>query len=242
MASANHRTLTFSVQKCVMKNMVPETGKHPFIAITPREGGGMALFFSNYPEAERKAVRLSTHLPSYMMYTLVLRYKVVPEEAQQFVKVVSEPVAAQQALNMSAWDKEEGVVVMNEGQDAAARENEAVEGHYFDFDLQDYMERDKGDPRVSRANMATGLEFDPDAQSLGSMCTAEYNARGARGAQGGAAPRPLIRGMVGLQEAASAGSPALAKGSARLPVNSGGTAHYEPPPSSASGHYGGSED
>ena len=46
-----------------------------------------------------------------MMYTLVLRYKVTPEEAQHFIPTVSEPLAAQQALNMSAWDKEEGMVV-----------------------------------------------------------------------------------------------------------------------------------
>ena len=78
-------------------------------------------------------MRLSTHLPSYMMYTLVLRYKVVPEEAQQFVKVVSEPVAARQALNMLAWDKEEGVLVMNEGRDAATRADEAADGALLQF-------------------------------------------------------------------------------------------------------------
>ena len=241
MASANHRTLTFSVQKCVMKNMVPETGKHPFIAITPREGGGMALFFSNYPEAERETVRLSTHLPSYMMYTLVLWYKVVPEEAQQFVKVVSEPVAAQQALNMSAWNKEEGVVVMNEGQDAADRVDEAAEGHYFDFDLQDYMERDEGDHRVSRANMAAGLEFNPDAQSLGLMRTVEYAACGASRASEAAAAKSLLHGMEGLRKAATAGSQATAEGSPRSPVNGGGTAHPGPPPSNLPGRCGGNE-
>ena len=100
--SASHHYLTLSVWKYVMKHTVPETGKQPLIAIAPCEGGGMALFFSNYPEAEREAVRLSTHLPSYMMYTLVLRYNVVPAEAQRFVSAVCDSVAAQQALNMSA--------------------------------------------------------------------------------------------------------------------------------------------
>ena len=199
----------------------------------------MALFFSNYPEAEREAIRLSTHLPAYMMYTLVLRYKVIPDEAKRFVTVVSEPVAAQQALNMLAWDEEEEVGVMNEGQDAATRADKAAEGHYFDFDLQDYMERDEGDPRVSRANMAAGLEFDPDAQSLGSMRTVEYAARGTSRARERAAPKPLMRGVEGLQKATTAGSQALVEGSARSPANGGGTARSEPPPSNKPGRCGG---
>ena len=158
------------------------------------------------------------------------------------MKVVSEPVAAQQALNMLAWDKEEGVVVMNEGQDAATRADEAEEGQYFDFDLQDYMERDEGDPRVSRANMAAGLEFDPDAQLLGSMRTVEYAARGASRAPEAAATKLLIHGMEGLRKATTAGSQATAEGSPRSPVNGGGAAHSGPPPSSLPGRCRGDEE
>ena len=239
--SADSSFLTLSVRKYVMQHTVPETGKHPFIAIAPCEGGGMALFFSNYPEAEREAVRLSTHLPAFMMYTLVLRYNVVPAEAQKFVSAVCDSVAAQQALNMSAWDEEEGVVVMNEGQDAADKLDEAAEGQYFDFDLQDYMERNEGDHRVSRANMAAGLEFDPDAQSLGSMRTVEYAARGASRASEAAAATSLLHGMEGLRKAATAGSQATAGGSSCSPVNGGGTARSGPPPSNSPGRCGGNE-
>ena len=91
--SKRQRSIMLSVRKFVMQDTVPETGKHLFIAIVPCEGGSMALFFSNYPEAEREALRLSTHLPVYTMYTLVLWYKVTPEEAQRFVQTVSEPLA-----------------------------------------------------------------------------------------------------------------------------------------------------
>ena len=129
---------------------------------------------------------------------------------------------------------------MNEGEEEASRVDKVAKGHYFDFNLQDYMERDKGDPRVSRANMAAGLEFNPDAQSLGSMRTVEYAAWGTSSAREVAAPKPLMRGVEGLQEATTAGSQASAEGSARLPANGGGTAQSEPPLSSEPGHCGGS--
>ena len=101
------------------------------------------------------------------------------------------------------------------------------------------MERNEGDPRVSRANMAAGLEFDLDAQSLGSMRTVEYVARGTSSAREVAAPKPLMRGVEGLQGATTAGSQASAEGSACLPANGGGTARSEPPPPSEPGRYGG---
>ena len=48
---------------------------------------------------------------------------------------MSESVVGQQALNMSSWDPEEEVVVMNEGEDAAVRVDDTAEEQYFNFDL-----------------------------------------------------------------------------------------------------------
>ena len=70
----------FTVRKFVMIHTIVKTGRHPFLAVAPLEGGRNAIFFSNYPTVECKAIRISTHLPAFMMYSLVLDYMVVPAE------------------------------------------------------------------------------------------------------------------------------------------------------------------
>ena len=175
-----------------------------------------------------------------MMYSLVLgRHQVLPEEAKEFVKAVCDPVAHQQAINNSQWDVENKVVVVKEATDREAQAEEASERHYFDFDIRDYVEIDEGHPRVSRANMEVGLEFDPDAQSLGSTRTAEYLARRQGSGNPRAASESLIDGAAGLEQAVRDSQAAAAARQAQSLANDEGTARHEPPPSPGKGCCGG---
>ena len=87
--------------------------------------------------------------------------------------------------------------------------------------------------------MAAGLEFDPDAQSLGSWCTADYVARGWEDTNPRAAPKPLIESVEGLQKAVNASSAAAAMSPPQPLANGEGTAPDKPSPSGKSGCCGG---
>ena len=49
--SAKELTMILTVGKFIMHHKISETGKFPFLAVTPIEGGGTAAFFRNYPTA-----------------------------------------------------------------------------------------------------------------------------------------------------------------------------------------------
>ena len=42
-------SVDMSVRKFVMTHTIEGTGKHPFLAVAPTDGGGMAAFYSEYP-------------------------------------------------------------------------------------------------------------------------------------------------------------------------------------------------
>ena len=128
-------------------------------------------------------------------------------------------------------------------------EDVAVDG-FYSFNLDDYRERDEGDPRLTRANVQAGLEFDPDNMSLGTVRTTDYHQRQSVGEEEEEEMEDavldkdngLVRGLAGLKSARQNGQPAPAGGPTGSSAHNGGESIDGPPLSGdSSRHCGGDQ-
>ena len=115
---------------------------------------------------EKEAVHITTHLPAFMMYSVVLDHKVTPAEVKRFITTVYDKTTETQVLNVSLWDREMRSIVMDKQLNLQGDKECVADDEYFNFDRMDYMEHHKGNPRLTKITIQARIEFDPDTQSL----------------------------------------------------------------------------
>jgi hypothetical protein len=162
-------TLSISLRDLIMGTTLAN-GRPAFIGLSPGASGAWVLYFNNKSEQEVEALKWNKYLAAKVMFELLLRLNVHPDDVMQILRAHFTVTEHNIALNYATWDEVNRVAHVSS--DLAADEEDDNDDDLVklqdDLDLDMSLLEEQDGQDVVRAQM-NGLLLDDNAQDLASV-------------------------------------------------------------------------